>query len=177
MNYSKKHVPVMEPVDPREIAREVHSLYDAAAKRDGVTLLFEADQDIDTLNIDPSGIHTCLANLVSNAIDACKASKKEGCVVRLRVKQGDSSVVFEVEDSGCGMDAETRAKVFTSFFTTKGTGGTGLGLLVTKKIVQEHGGRIAVESEPGEGSCFRMELPRDRLRRCGDDEEEDPRGR
>jgi signal transduction histidine kinase len=61
------------------------------------------------------------------------------------------------------MDAEIKEKVFTSFFTTKGLGGTGLGLLVTKKIVREHGGRIEVESEPGEGSCFRIEIPRNDL--------------
>ena len=58
------------------------------------------------------------------------------------------------------MEAEVKEKVFTSFFTTKGLGGTGLGLLVTKKIVREHGGRIELESEPGVGSCFRVELPR-----------------
>ena len=78
----------------------------------------------------------------------------------LRVRQGEGTTVFEVEDTGCGMDPEVRDKVFTSFFTTKGLGGTGLGLLVTKKIVREHGGRIEVESEPEKGSCFRMEIPR-----------------
>jgi signal transduction histidine kinase len=102
--------------------------------------------------MEPSGIHTCLANLVSNAIDACKTSKKEGCGVSLRVKQGDGSIVFEVEDTGCGMEPEIRDKVLNTLFTTKGLGGTGLGLLVTKKIVREHGGRIEVESELGEGS-------------------------
>jgi len=80
------------------------------------------------------------------------------------VKQGDGSIIFEVEDTGCGMEPEIRDKVFNSFFTTKGLGGTGLGLLVTKKIVREHGGRIEVESEPGEGSRFRLELPRDGLK-------------
>ncbi len=159
LSYSKKHVPVMEMVDPQEIAREIYSLYHAAARRDGVSLLFEADEDIPATNMETSGIHTCLANLVSNAIDACKTSKKERCTVMLRVKRGDGTTIFEVEDTGCGMDAEVRDKVFTSFFTTKGLGGTGLGLLVTKKIVREHGGRIEVESEPDEGSCFRMELP------------------
>jgi PAS domain S-box-containing protein len=161
LSYSKKHVPVMEPVDPRELAREIFSLYHAAAKRDGVTLLFEADEEIATTSMETSGIHTCLANLVSNAIDACKTSKKGACTVCLRVREGDGTTVFEVEDTGCGMEAEVREKVFTSFFTTKGLGGTGLGLLVTKKIVREHGGRIDVESQPGVGSCFRMELPRD----------------
>jgi PAS domain S-box-containing protein len=163
LSFSKKHVPVMEPVDPREIAQEIYSLYHAAAKQDGVTLLFEADEGIAETSMETSGIHTCLANLVSNAIDACKASKKGTCTVSLRVREGDGTIVFEVEDTGCGMDEEIRAKVFTSFFTTKGLGGTGLGLLVTKKIVREHGGRIAVESEPDEGSCFRIEIPRNNL--------------
>ena len=163
LSYSKKHVAVMEPVDPREIAREIYSLYHAAAKRDGVTLLFEADEEIAATNMEPSGIHTCLANLVSNAIDACKTSKKSTGTVSLRVREGDGTIVFEVEDTGCGMSAEIREKVFTSFFTTKGLGGTGLGLLVTKKIVREHGGRIEVESEPDKGSCFRVELPRSDL--------------
>jgi PAS domain S-box-containing protein len=159
LSYSKKHAPVMERVDPREIAREVYSLYYAAAKPDGVALLFESEAEIPATHLEVSGIHTCLANLVSNAIDACKASKKDGCTVCLRVRQGDGTIIFEVEDNGSGMEAEVKEKVFNSFFTTKGLGGTGLGLLVTKKIVREHGGKIDVESEPGEGSCFRIELP------------------
>jgi len=163
LSYSKKRVSVMEPVDPRELAREIYSLYHAAAKKDGVTLVFEAEQEIAEANMETSGIHTCLANLVSNAIDACKTSKKGACKVSLRVRERDGTIVFEVEDTGCGMDTEIREKVFTSFFTTKGLGGTGLGLLVTKKIVREHGGRIEVESEPDEGSCFRIEIPRSSL--------------
>jgi PAS domain S-box-containing protein len=166
LSYSKKHVAVMELVDPRELAREVYSLYDAGAKRDGVTLVFEPGEEIAAAMMEASGIHTCLANLVSNAIDACKTSKKAGCTVRLRVRERDGTIVFEVVDAGCGMDAEVRAKVFTSFFTTKGLGGTGLGLLVTKKIVREHGGRIEVESEPDKGSCFRIEIPRGNLTRA-----------
>jgi signal transduction histidine kinase len=164
LSYSKKHVPTMEEVDPQELAREVFSLYYAGALKAGVTLLFEGEEGIPAATMEPSGIHTCLANLVSNAIDACKTSKKEGCGVSLRVKQGDGSIVFEVEDTGCGMEPEIREKVFSTLFTTKGLGGTGLGLLVTKKIVREHGGRIEVESEPGEGSRFRLELPRDGLK-------------
>jgi PAS domain S-box-containing protein len=125
LSYSKKHVPVMESVDPKEIAYEIYSLYHAAAKGDGVTLVFEADDQIPATSMETSGIHTCLANLVSNAIDACKTSKKGTCAVNLRVREGDGTIVFEVEDTGCGMDAEVREKVFTSFFTTKGLGAPG----------------------------------------------------
>jgi signal transduction histidine kinase len=166
LSYSKKHVPEMEEIDPQKLAREVFSLYYAGALKVGVTLLFEGEEGIPAATMEPSGIHTCLANLVSNAIDACKTSNKEECGISLRVKQGDGSIIFEVEDTGCGMEPEIKEKVFNTLFTTKGLGGTGLGLLVTKKIVREHGGHIEMESELGEGSRFRLELPRDGLEKA-----------
>jgi signal transduction histidine kinase len=101
--------------------------------------------------------------LVSNAIDACRDDAARDHRVSIVVAEEKGAVVFEVEDAGCGMEPEIRDKVFNSFFTTKGLAGTGLGLLVTRKLVQEHGGRISVESEPGAGSRFRMDFPRDRL--------------
>ena len=78
---------------------------------------------------------------------------------------------FEVADTGCGMDYEVKQKAFTSFFTTKERGGTGLGLLLTRKIVQQHGGSIVLESEEGEGTTFRLEFPRDRLPKSDTEEE------
>ena len=82
-------------------------------------------------------------------------------MVRTREEGGD--LIFEVADNGGGMDQEVKAKIFTTFFTTKGGKGTGLGLLTTRKIVQEHGGRIEMESAPDRGSVFRIRLPRQRL--------------
>ncbi len=163
LNYSKKRVLKVEAVTPKEIAGDIFSLYEAAAEKEGIHLLFEAQEDISKVNMDPAGIHTCLANLVSNAIDACKDSSKDNCTVSLRLKEKSDSIVFEVEDTGSGMTPETKNKVFTNFFTTKGLGGTGLGLLVTRKIVQEHGGKIDVTSEPDKGSVFRMAFPHSRL--------------
>jgi len=112
--------------------------------------------------IDPKGIHRCLLNLVSNAIDACiyDSNEEKKWVVQVRTfLEDDGTVRFEVADNGCGMDEETKKKLFTSFFTSKEGRGTGLGLLNTQKIVQEHGGTITVNSQLGEGSTFIIRLP------------------
>ena len=66
---------------------------------------------------------------------------------------------YQVEDNGCGMDADTKAKVFQQFFSTKGSGGTGLGLMIARKIIDEHGGTIRVVSEQDHGAVFYVTLP------------------
>jgi signal transduction histidine kinase len=68
-------------------------------------------------------------------------------------------MVIEVEDDGIGMDKETREKAFSLFFSSKGLKGTGLGLFISNKIVDKHGGDIAVDSEPGRGTRFLIRLP------------------
>jgi len=68
-------------------------------------------------------------------------------------------VQYEIVDNGCGMEEETKAKIFQEFFSTKGSRGTGLGLMVTKKIVDEHGGVMQCSSERGKGSKFIIRLP------------------
>ena len=67
--------------------------------------------------------------------------------------------MFEVTDNGCGMSEEVKSKLFTSFFSTKGDKGTGLGLLVTRKLIEEHKGTIDVKSQQGEGTTFIIRLP------------------
>jgi signal transduction histidine kinase len=90
-------------------------------------------------------------------------SEKKGSEVLIEVRDDRDKLVFEVSDNGSGIEYEIKQKIFTTFFTTKGGEGTGLGLLTTRKIVQEHGGEIKVESEPGKGATFRMEFARSRL--------------
>jgi signal transduction histidine kinase len=70
------------------------------------------------------------------------------------------AVEYQVEDNGCGMDAETRKQVFNNFFSTKGSKGTGLGLMITRKVITEHGGSIELTSEKGKGSAFSIRLPK-----------------
>jgi len=150
--------------DPAAIARDVVDLYAADALTHGIKLRSEIPAPIPPAPMDYEGMHECLTNLIGNAIDACNMSEnKDGCLVILRTTEQENTITFEVTDNGCGMDYEVKQKVFTNFFTTKGLGGTGLGLLTTKKIIQEHGGEIEFTSEPGEGSTFCIRLPRKRL--------------
>jgi signal transduction histidine kinase len=74
-------------------------------------------------------------------------------------REGEGALMLGVSDNGCGMDEEVRKQMLTAFFSTKGSKGTGLGLLITQKIVQEHGGTVNVVSEPGKGSVFTILLP------------------
>jgi PAS domain S-box-containing protein len=163
LSFSRGHAPKAVPIDPRDIAREVVEFYKDAAKERGVELLYECAEGIALANLDPEDIRTCLENLVSNAIDACQASDRKERKVTVSTVEHEDTLVFEVSDNGVGMDCEIKNKVFTTFFTTKGLGGTGLGLMVTRKIVQQHGGMIDMESVKEEGSTFRIELPRSRM--------------
>jgi PAS domain S-box-containing protein len=165
LNYTKEHIPQVESTDLNRIVEEVIALYQDTAKNAGIALLFERADDVAPADVDPKNMYTCLVNLVSNAIDACKDSEREDgeSVITIRLMERDRVIIMEVTDNGCGMDEKTRNKVFSTFFTTKGLAGTGLGLLVLRKLVHAHGGEVAVESTLGEGSTFRITLPRAKL--------------
>jgi PAS domain S-box-containing protein len=161
--FSRGDQPHPKLTDPARIVEDVVELYRDRVRQHGITLQPEIELGIAPAWLDPEGIHSCLANLVSNAMDACLVSDNPGCTISIRLREEGECLIFEVADTGCGMDYELKQKVFTSFLTTKGKGGTGIGLLITKKIVQQHGGEVTVVSEPGEGSTFRLTFPRRRL--------------
>jgi len=165
LNFAKGQQSInVTSIDPLVLAQDVFELFKNVAHKAGINLMAELSETVTPANMDYEGIHTCLVNLVSNALDACEISEKSGGNVILRLLDNDETLIFEVCDDGCGMDYEIKKKVFTTFFSTKGsTKGTGLGLLVTRRITQEHGGRITLESTESKGSVFRLEFPRKRL--------------
>ncbi len=163
LSFSKGRLPELKMVNPGDLVLEIIDLYRDIAAQSGIELKSEIEENIKTAPLDPAGIHTCLTNLVSNAIDACLISKQKGTEVLISVYEKGDKLILEVKDNGSGIDYEIKKKIFTTFFTTKGGGGTGLGLLTTRKIVQEHGGKILVISQKGKGAKFKMEFPRKRL--------------
>ena len=164
LNFSKGRSISVNKCNPEKIVEEVVMSYATKAAQFDISLENKTKDKIASAPMDYENILECLTNIVGNAIDACQISEnKDNGFVHIKVDEVDNVIIFEVTDNGCGMDYEVKNKVFTNFFTTKGTGGTGLGLITTKKIVQEHGGTIKLESEPGQGSTFKILLPRERL--------------
>ena len=104
----------------------------------------------------PAKINQVVMNLLANAIDACN---DHGCV-KVHTEPVDGKVLIEVADNGSGIDPAILDRIFDPFFTTKPPGeGTGLGLSISYGIVQDHGGSIDLESTPGKGTCFKIQLP------------------
>ncbi len=164
LDFAKGRQPRVSVVDPNSVAQRVVDLFHDTAELAGIEIKIKLQKGIVPANLDEEGIHSCLTNLVSNALDACEMSSEGGRQVLVTTQEEDGVLTFEVADDGCGMDYDIKKKVFTNFFSTKGAGkGTGLGLLTTRKIVQEHGGKVTFESTEGLGSVFRLEFPRIRL--------------
>ena len=154
--FSKEQKLRIESCQVNDICREVAEVcQDRIQTRKG-ELHLSLEPSLPLIQIDPKGIHRSLLNLVTNAIDAL--DEKGGDVKISTSKQGDSEVLIKVQDNGVGMPSETCHHVFDIFFSTKGNEGTGLGLAVTKKIIEDHGGCIEVESAPGQGTEFTIKL-------------------
>jgi signal transduction histidine kinase len=162
LTFSKERTPEYRMTQPEEVAAEVVELLQTRAQEFSIKLALETEEGLEPVAMDVNGIHQCLVNLVNNGIDACRpeiCGHEQGQVRLSTRRHPDWAVCFEIEDNGCGIDESNREKIFTTFFSTKGTEGTGLGLLNVQKIVREHQGSIEVESVPGGGALFRLLLP------------------
>jgi signal transduction histidine kinase len=109
--------------------------------------------------IDPEGIHRAVLNIVTNAIDACEGAQNARVSIVTEWDAEHSTARISIADNGVGIDQSEIGSIFQIFASSKGARGTGLGLPVSRKIIAEHGGTIAVTSQPGQGSSFTIELP------------------
>ncbi len=156
---------VYKSTDINKLCQDLYELVYENALRENVQIQTELDPNIGMCCVDDKGIYRCILNLVSNAVSACH--KKTDSWVLLKTELVDENVIqISVSDNGTGMSEETLDHIFEIFFTTKGSKGTGLGLPVTKKIVEEHKGTIEVESRTGEGSTFMIKLPKIHAKYC-----------
>lgn len=120
----------------------------------------QADPGLGCFQVDRAAMRTALINILENAVEACQ--EKDGSValsIDFHVKRVDNHIRFEIWDTGIGMEPEIRDKIFTLFFSSKGQRGTGLGLFIAKKVIEQHQGTIHCESEKGRGTTFRIDIP------------------
>jgi len=161
--YAKDREPVWESVSAHELGRETCGLVQPRADEHAVRLIQELPESTGNFEADPRAVRSLLVNLLENSIDACRLDrKKTDHSVALRLAGTPERIEFEVQDNGIGMDAETRDKAFSLFFSSKGSEGTGLGLFIANRIARAHGGIIELESEAGAGTRFLVRLPRKR---------------
>lgn len=163
LNFSRDPSPSYRHCDPNGPVREVYDLMLPRAEASNIELALELDTDLPHEWIDPEGIHRVLLNLVNNAVYACldiRCTRKEKRIVLRTRRDGEWAVEYQVEDTGCGMDRAALENAFRTFFTTKGYDGTGLGLMMSKRIVDAHGGEISLNSEEGVGTIFYVRVPR-----------------
>ena len=161
LNFAKTDRLEYRQINPEQPAREVFDLMRSRAQDHGLDLILDVAAGLAPTRMDPAGIHQCLMNLVTNAIDACVDTEPANGVQRITLSVRpikDGGVCYQVADTCCGMDERTKARLFQRFFTTKGERGTGIGLMLTRAIVQRHKGTIDVASQPGKGSIFTINL-------------------
>ena len=157
--YAKARVPERSLCDVNDTVREVAEVMKEVAAPRSVEIRLELSEAVRQEALDRTSIYRAVLNLVTNAVDACDESEK-GDLIIVSTDSSADDVIISVVDNGVGMPAMVRDNLFMRFFSTKESRGTGLGLPVVKKIAEEHGGSIEVESCPGEGSTFRIRIPR-----------------
>jgi PAS domain S-box-containing protein len=159
--YAKERELKWEKVNVLSFVSEVALTIEPKITGQNIEFVRDFDQSLGDFEIDPGVVRSALVNILENAVEASLEDKyKEKHQIVFGVKQDEEHIIFHVIDNGIGMDRETRESMFTLFFSSKGHRGTGLGLFISNKTIQQHGGTIEVDSTLGEGSHFRIMMPK-----------------
>ncbi|MBE1423453.1 signal transduction histidine kinase/FixJ family two-component response regulator [Desulfomicrobium macestii] len=163
--YSKDRDLNIQLIDVQSFGDGVANFVEPKATKHDVRFQKEFHGQLGRFEIDPEVISAGLVNILENAVDACIEDEgKDRHIVSFLIEGGKDSVSFVIRDNGPGMDRSTQEKMFSLFFSSKGSKGTGLGLYIANDVVHQHGGQIHVDSTPGEGTEFRVVLPRKHVR-------------
>ncbi len=175
LTFSKEREPVLEAANLNELVADVVELTKTRADEEHVKLVWLPAPTMPTLMFDPESMHRAVLNIITNAIDACHERDEGRVEVSTQYSHAERMARVQVVDNGSGIERDDLERIFAVFVSRKGGRGTGLGLPVSQKILEEHGGRIRVESKIGEGSRFTLEFPATTPQTAGD--ESGPRAR
>ncbi len=159
LTFSKERVPDPVPSDWNAVGEEVVELLQMRAEEAEVEMEAHFDSKMPIILFDPEAMHRAVMNVVGNAIDACEECEGGKVHVRTEYLADEKIAHFIVEDNGPGIEPDDLEAIFNVFVSRKGGRGTGLGLPASRKTLEEHGGQILVDSQPGQGSRFTLELP------------------
>jgi two-component system sensor histidine kinase HydH len=144
----------VESVALDALLREIVDFFQPEASGRGVSLRYFGDPSLQAVPLDRDQFHAVVVNLLRNALDACS----DGDEIMLSARSVDGSVLVQVTDTGAGMAPSVRESAFAPYFSTK-KHGTGLGLPTARRIVEQHGGELSLDSEEGRGTMFTIRLP------------------
>ena len=154
--FARQASPEKIQVNLNQVVEDGLYFFEARCAKQGIELVRLLSADVPEMTVDPAQLNQLLVNLVVNALQSMPGPGR----ITVETRLCDHNVYLIVEDTGAGMSKEVLDKIFIPFFTTKDVGhGTGLGLPVAYGIVTAHGGSINVESEPGRGTRFEIQLP------------------
>ena len=155
--FSKDREPILENIDVNEVLKDCVELLDSQAADRGVAIIYSPDE-LPKIPADQAGLRQAVENLLNNALDAIE-DRKGAITVTSKNDTMNRSVIIIITDNGIGIPDDQLSQIFTPFYSGKGHGGTGLGLAVTKKIINEHHGQIDVTSQAAKGTTFTITLP------------------
>jgi signal transduction histidine kinase len=159
--YAKERNLQWERTDVLTFAHDVALTVEPKALGHNIEFVREFDDAAGEFEVDAGVLSSALTNILENALDACiEDNSKKSHQIIFQVRQDKDNIIFDVSDNGIGMDKETREKMFTLFYSSKGREGTGLGLFISNQIIEQHEGSIQVDSTPGEGSRFIVRMPK-----------------
>jgi signal transduction histidine kinase len=159
--YAKERALTIETLDVEGFVNDVAFIVNPKAEEHQIDFQCQFEGNLGDFEVDPVALRSALVNILENAVEACSeddAYKTHRIVFSAR---GDETEIeLEIWDNGVGMNEEIRKNLFNLFFSSKGEQGTGLGLFIAHKTIEQHGGKVNVVSEPGQGACFSIVLPR-----------------
>jgi C4-dicarboxylate-specific signal transduction histidine kinase len=156
--FAREHKPERRMVSVNDVIMESYKLKEYELRVDNIDFELELSSDIPATSADPHQIQQVFINLINNAYDALK--EKSRGILNIRSYKKDETILIELENNGSGIPKENINRIYDPFFTTKKVGeGTGLGLSIIYGIINEHNGKMYVESEIDKGTKFTIELP------------------
>jgi signal transduction histidine kinase/FixJ family two-component response regulator len=158
--YAKERDIRPEPTEVQNMVDDVIQIIEPKLAGRSIQWACRVEPSLGCFVVDRGAMRTALINILENAVEACLENvQRPSHTIDFHVKKVKNHISFEIRDTGIGMSSEIQDKVFTLFFSSKGQRGTGLGLFIAKKVIDQHQGTIRFQSEKGKGATFWIDIP------------------